>query len=87
MKTFTVDATDANWEILGEACAFMLLPGLETRPYFVCRLSNARLAVAHASKIQGAYLNHEEACAFMLLPNLETKMTYIKAISNEQKGK
>lgn len=45
------------------------------------------LNAAHAKKIQGAYLSHEEACAFMLLPDLETKMTYIKAISNEQKGK
>lgn len=85
MKTFTVDATDANWGVLGSEYPY--LHPLDTRPYFVCRLSNTMLNVANASKIQGAYLSHEEACALMLLPDLETKMTYIKAISNEQKGK
>ena len=85
MKTFTVDATDANWEILGSGYNYPYPE--DTRRYFVCRLSDARMSVAHASKIQGAYLSHEEACALMLLPDLETKMTYIKAISNEQKGK
>ena len=40
MKTFTVDATDANWEILGEACAFMLLPGLETKMTYIKAISN-----------------------------------------------
>ena len=85
MKTFTVDATDVNWEILGSE--YNNPYPNDTRLYFVCRLSNTMLNVAHAKKIQGAYLSHEEACAFMLLPDLETKMTYIKAISNEQKGK
>ena len=85
MKTFTVDATDANWKIL--VSEYIYLYPEDTRRYFVCRLGDVRISGAYASKIQGAYLSHEEACALMLLPDLETKMTYIKAISNEQKGK
>ena len=84
MKTFTVDATDANWELLSSMYIYSL-PS-DARRYFVCRLSDVGLTVAHASMIQGTHLSHEEACALMLLPELETKMTYIKAISNEQKG-
>ena len=95
MKTFTVDATKENWDVLKGRYDHDFNQ-IDTRKYLVCRIVKIDTARegehlfidrGHASKIQGAYLSHEEACGFVMLETIEHKMAYLKAISKEQKEK
>lgn len=95
MKTFTVDSTKENWDLVTSRYHHEF-NAIDARAYIVCRIGEIDTArggktifidKSHASKIQGAYLSHEDACGFVMLETLAHKMAYLKAINKEQKEK